>query len=229
MSAAPVGHLQAGRRPLHRHQLARLSPGGWQRLLAGDWDPEARDCLQHWATQGLPLVVTRQPHDDDVIALGLCAPACWQRRRLALRARPAEVTGFDEFPPLPALTAQLPPAAQAPARALVLALQGCRANAHVYGSHGWQHLTGLSHVREGSDLDLWVGVADARHADAVARALDAFAVPGCRLDGELVFPGGAAVAWREWQAWRAGRAAALLVKHLHGAAMETWALGEERA
>jgi len=208
--------------PLHRHQIAWLSRDGWQRLLHGDWDDEARACLWHWAEQRLPVVVTRQAPDDDAIALGLSAPSRWSRRRLALRVARADVLYFDEFPRLDKVVAQLPAAARAPARQLAAALQGCCATARVYGSHGWQQLTGLNHVRDGSDVDLWVGVQDAEQADAVAAALHAFASSSCRLDGELVFPGDAAVAWREWLAWRAGRAKSLLVKRLHGAAMETW-------
>jgi len=44
---------------------------------------------------------------------------------------------------------------------------------------------------------------------------------GPRLDGELVFPDGAAIAWREWVAHREGRAAQVLVKRLRGVALES--------
>lgn len=215
--------------PLHRHQIAWLSRDGWQRQLDGDWDDEAQACLRHWAEQRLPVVVTRQAPDDDAIALGVSAPSRWNRRRLALHVARADVLYFDEFPQLEKVVAQLPWAARAPARQLAAALQGCGATERVYGSHGWQHLTGLAHVRDGSDIDLWVGVADTDQADAVAATLNAFAAPHCRLDGELVFPGDSAVAWREWLAWRAGRAPSLLVKRLHGAAVEAWQPGEALA
>ena len=209
--------------PLHRHQIAWLSRAGWGHLLDGGWDAEARDCLQHWAQRSLPLVVTRQPDEDGapLIALGLCAPRRWRRRRLALRVAQADVLYFDEFPRLEQLAARLPVGARTPARQLSTALQACGASARVYGSHGWQHLTGLEHVRDGSDLDVWVGVSSSEQADAVAAALDAFAAPTRRLDGELVFPDGTAVAWREWLAWRAGRTQAVLVKRLLGAAMSS--------
>lgn len=203
--------------PLHRHQIARLSRDGWRRVLDRDWDGEALACLRHWAEHGLPLVVTRQPENGDAIALGLCAPRRWQSRRVALAVPLAEVLYFDEFPRLEQLVTQLPSTARPPARRLVAALRACGATARVYGSHGWQRLTGLDHLREGSDLDVWVGVADSAQADAVAAALSEFAAP-TRLDGELVFSGDTAVAWREWLAWREGRVRALLVKRLHGAA-----------
>jgi phosphoribosyl-dephospho-CoA transferase len=208
---------------LHRHQIARLTVAGWRRLLDSDWDGPARDCLRHWAAQGLPLVVTRQSEEDEGIAMGLSAPRRWKHRRLVLRVDRAEVLYFDEFPRLDQLITQLPQSARAPARQLALALQACGATARVYGSHGWQHLTGLQHVRDGSDLDVWVGVGSEEQADAVATALNAFESPSRRLDGELVFEGDAAIAWREWLAGRAGRARALLVKRLHGASLEALA------
>lgn len=207
---------------LHRHQIARLSAAGWQRLLDRDWDAEAQECLGHWAEQGLPLVVTRQGADE-ALAMGLCAPRRWSHRRLALRVARTDVLYFDEFPRLDQIVMQLPPNARPPARHLALALRASGATARVYGSHGWQHLTGLPHVRDGSDLDVWVGVSSAEQADAVAAALNAFTSLSRRLDGELVFDGDAAVAWREWLAWRRGGAQALLVKRLHGASMEAMA------
>ncbi|RQP23510.1 malonate decarboxylase holo-[acyl-carrier-protein] synthase [Piscinibacter terrae] len=203
---------------MHRHQMARLSSAGWQRLLNLPWDTEAHDCLHHWADQQLPLVVTRQA-DDDAISLGLSAPRRWRHRRLAIRVQRAEVLFFDEFPLLEKLVPQLPHSARTPARQLASSLRACDATARVYGSHGWQYLTGLQHVHESSDIDVWVSVTGPDHADAVAAALDAFAAPTRRLDGELVFDGDAAVAWREWMAWRNGRARGLLVKRLRGVAM----------
>ncbi len=206
--------------PVHRHQIAWLSREGWQQVQDRHWDAQARDCLRHWAARRLPVVVTRQPEDGCHLALGLCAPQRWQRRRIALQVALSEVLYFDEFPRLEQLITQLPPAARVPARRLAATLQASGTTARVYGSHGWRYLTGLNHLRDGSDLDLWVGVTDAEQADAVAAALNDFAAP-TRLDGELVFAGDAAVAWREWRAWREGDVRALLVKRLHGASTVT--------
>jgi hypothetical protein len=109
--------------PLHRHQIAWLSRAGWQRLLYRDWDAEALACLRCWAEQCLPVVVTRQPDpmDDEAIAVGLCAPARWRHRRLALGVARADVLYFDEFPRLEKVVGQLPASARAPARRLACA------------------------------------------------------------------------------------------------------------
>jgi phosphoribosyl-dephospho-CoA transferase len=208
---------------LRRHQLARLSRAGWASLLARPWDEQARECLAHWAQHGLPLVVTRQPLDAEAqgsIALGLPAPVRWGRRRLALQVSRAELLRLDEFPRLAAVLPSLAPSAQIPMRDLIDELNACRARSQVFGSYGWQAISGLDHPRPGSDLDLSVAVRDAAHADAVTQLLQSFDRSHPRLDGEIFFEDGAAVAWREWIEWRAGRARAVLVKRLHGVALQ---------
>ena len=213
---------------LHRHQLVRLTEAGWRCALAAAWDADARACLQLWADRDLPLVVTRQaapvaapdtPPRPAMVALGLPAPSPWRGRRIALAVEAGHIAGFDEFPTLgdPALAI----AASGPDwDVLARALAPSQATARVYGSHGWQALTGLPHAHAGSDIDLWIAVADAAHADAVAAALwDAGDAMAARLDGELTFPDGRAVAWREWRAWRAGLTRAILCRTLTDAAL----------
>ncbi|BEP71561.1 MULTISPECIES: malonate decarboxylase holo-[acyl-carrier-protein] synthase [unclassified Variovorax] len=210
-------------RSLRRHQLARLSEQGWTALLDGAWDTQARECLAHWATHRLPLVVTRQPDytlTNGWIALGLPAPACWGRRRLTLQVPHTAVLGLDDFPRLAEVQALLPPAARSPVRDLLCALDACHAEARAFGSYGWETISGLDHVRPGSDLDLSVRVDDVAHADAVAGSLQAFGTERLRLDGELLFGDGAAVAWREWIEWRTRHARALIVKHLDGVSLQ---------
>ncbi|MCR8960673.1 malonate decarboxylase holo-[acyl-carrier-protein] synthase [Variovorax sp. S2] len=211
--------------PLRRHQLARLSTSGWAAVLGRPWDEQARECLAHWASHQLPLVVTRQPADSaasERIALGLPAPARWAKRRLALQVPHTAVLGLDEFPRLAGTHDLLPPPAQDAIRELLGRLDECHATARVFGSYGWQAISGLDHVHAASDLDLSVTVEGAAHADAVARALASFEAPQPpppRLDGELLFNDGSAVAWREWSEWRAGRARAVLVKRLDGVSL----------
>lgn len=205
---------------LRRHQLVRLNERGWATVRAGAWDDEARACLSFWAAERLPLVVTQQPArlPDGHIALGLSAPLRWNRRRLAMQVPMSGILFFDEFPKAAAITALLPLSLRGAWSVLSSTL-----TARVYGSYGWQRLTGLDYLHADSDLDLCVSVDDAAAADLAAAALSqatqaAFTRP--RLDGELVFPDGRAVAWREWQPWREQRVDRILVKRLQGVAME---------
>jgi phosphoribosyl-dephospho-CoA transferase len=218
--------------PLRRHQLARLSAAGWATILARPWDPQARECLAHWARYRLPLVVTRQPHDataQGLVALGLPAPERWNRRRLALQVPRAAVFCLGEFPRLAEVLPLLLPSAHCAVCKLVDALDACQTTSRVFGSYGWQAISGMHHVRSGSDLDLSVTVDGASHADAVTQVLLSFdAATEPRIDGELLFNDGAAVAWREWIEWRAGRVRAVLVKRMNGVSLERDAAWCER-
>ena len=70
------------------------------------------------------------------------------------------------------------------------------AEARVFGSCMWRHVTGLPTVGPASDLDcLWDGVAPAE-VPALVRRLRG--LPGAaRLDGEIAFEGVGEVSWRE--------------------------------
>jgi phosphoribosyl-dephospho-CoA transferase len=225
-----------------RHQLVWLNAAGWQAVLAGradepPWTDGARDCLQHWAAHGLPLVVTRQPAVQpdggaaqggppdgwalSTLTLGLAAPLRWNRQRLFVRVDAATVQGVGAFPLAVAIGPALPDSAAEDWRALCAALAAVGLVPRAHGSYGWQVLTGLGCVREGlSDIDLLLPCTTASQADAAVALLAQADATLPRLDGECVFPDGAAVAWREWAAWRAGAVRRMLVKRLHGAALE---------
>jgi phosphoribosyl-dephospho-CoA transferase len=219
---------------LRRHQLVYLTDAGWKAVLERPWDAQARDCLSHWAMRRLPLVVTRQGAEVAAagsIALGLPAPARWDRRRLALHVPRGSVLCQDEFPRIDGALSLLTRTRRSALQALHSGLREACATARVFGSHGWQLLTGLEYLRPGSDLDLWVAVDDAAHADSAAALLRSFASERLRLDGEFVFGDGSAVAWREWADWRAGKARAVMVKHLNGVTLRrdgAWCMGTEQ-
>ncbi|MEO6408903.1 MAG: malonate decarboxylase holo-[acyl-carrier-protein] synthase [Burkholderiaceae bacterium] len=224
--------------PLQRHQLVWLDALAWQRVLAASteaaaWDTQALECLQHWAEQNLPLVVTRQPHGwsghlaDETLVLGVAAPLCWGRRRLFVEARVADVRQSGQFPYARDISALLPIQTLTDWTALCIALDSLGTVTRVYGSHGWQQLTGLACLRDGSDIDLLVAVDSPRQADAAVALLKRVSFSAPRLDGELVFAHHRAVAWREWAEWRAGGTTQLLVKNLRGASLEkgdAWAV-----
>lgn len=204
---------------LRRHRLVRLHAAGWSAILQRAWDAQARAPVEHWALHGLPLVVTRQPPDyaaSGTLALGLPAASAWGKLRIAVQVPTSAVRGLDEFPRLGEVLGLLP----ADAQELLQALDACGVMARVFGSYGWQAISGLPYLRAESDLDLCIGVEDIAQADAVAALLQAHSWAGPRLDGELMFGDGASVAWREWAAWRAGRARAVMVKHLDRIALE---------
>ncbi|HSO43959.1 MAG TPA: malonate decarboxylase holo-[acyl-carrier-protein] synthase [Rhodoferax sp.] len=205
--ASPVHGMQ----DLRRNQLVWLDAQGWAQVQAHAWDAEAQAILAHWQRNRLPLVVCRQRLDvePDRLCLGLPAPRQWSRRRLALTVGRERVAAVGDFPALWQVAQAMPwgPAA--------LELDGSLAELavtpRVYGSHGWQWLTRMACLHEASDVDVTLNVADFQTACRVT-ALLAAAELGPRLDGEIVFPGGQAVAWRELQRLLAGHTAQVLLK-----------------
>lgn len=208
---------------LERNSLVWPTPEGWATLQAqAGLDPVARAVVQHWHTQRLPLVVGRQagPLSPDGLTLGLPAPTEWERRRLTFSLPLHRLACSGRFPSLPEATHRQRWRRQAQAldQALGRCLDHAAGAVQVYGSFGWQCLTGLRYLRESSDLDLRLAVPDLAAAEAVVRLLATERLP-CRIDGELVFPGGWAVAWRELGQLLDGQVPQVLAKRLDGIAL----------
>ncbi len=211
-------------RALHRNQLVWLSDAAWQQVRARAWDDQAQDILTHWHLQQLPLVVCRQrvPQSTHTLSLGLPAPLQWERRKLALEVADADIERVGNFPLLsPGL---LGPEGVAPLQNFLQHLAVLEVPARVYGSYGWQLLSGLPCVRNSSDLDLIIPVPDGDVAGQVVWLLRGLHL-ACRVDGELQFPDGHAVAWREYAQLIGGKVEQVLVKHRTGvqlSAMAHW-------
>ena len=186
---------------LARHSLAWLHDAGWQTLRSGA-DDSWRGALEQWQRADWPLVARRADADagPGEICLGLAQapdPVHGVKRRLPLRLASALVR--ESRPPLlleetlagaPAHWSRDLEALRVEARAGGIALR-------VFGSLAQQALTGAACVTPGSDIDLLF------HPDSEQQLADgiwllsrfASRLP---LDGEVVFPDGDAVAWKEW-------------------------------
>ena len=227
-------------KPLRRHQLVWLGEPAWHRVLAttssadaGAPRPatsQALDCLAHWAQHGWPLVVTRQaanPAPGGVLALGLAAPTRWGRRSICVAGSWPGVARQGVFPAAAELLSELPAAARSGWQRLCEGLARLGVSAQVFGSYGWQRITGMNYVHAASDVDLLIEVSTVAQADRASALLQAAHAGPVRIDGELVFGDGAAVAWREWLRFRAGQTDQMLVKRLTGASLEgadVWAM-----
>ena len=196
---------------LQRNQLVWLHDAAWPAVQAQAWDAQAHDLLAYWQAQQLPLVVCRQRPGVDAtqFSLGLAAPLQWQRRKLGLDVAPQAIADTGSFP----LLRRIPMAAadQAQIDALLCHTDALQVPLHVHGSYGWQALCELPCVRESSDLDLLAHVPDLDTAAQVVWLLQGLQLQP-RVDGELVFPGGWAIAWREYAQLIGGRVEQVLVK-----------------
>lgn len=183
-----------------RHSLVWLTDAGWRDAQART-GAAAQAAIEQWRRSGWPAVARRSDADarDDELCAGIAQPpdAAGVKQRLPLRIGAAHVHSVREPLPLAAALA----AAPAPWRDELAALDAAaRAEGivlRVYGSLALQCLTGLSYLTPDSDIDLLLQPATRAQLAAGLRLLTQWATR-LPLDGEIVFPGGAAVAWKEW-------------------------------
>ncbi|SMF24223.1 phosphoribosyl-dephospho-CoA transferase [Azospirillum oryzae] len=152
------------------------------------------------------MIARGRPEDGaGELRLGLATP---DKRRIGLHVAAEAVA--DRLDPLPLAEAveSAPQAWRAMLAELVRRAQALGVRPAVYGSLAWQQRTGLAYVRPDSDIDLLFAPRDRRQLDGLLDLLAAMGEGSPRLDGEILLPDGAAVAWREL----AGRPDRLLVK-----------------
>lgn len=198
-----------------RNRLVWLDAAAWRDMAARAPDAQALALIERWQVRQWPVVVCSQPPglQPGRLAVGLPAPQSGLRRRLALHTAISGIQRHGAFPRL--ATVAGPYAWSEAAQSLDGTLASAGATARVHGSHGWQALTGEVYVHAGSDLDLSIEVPHAAAARAAVLALEAAHLP-LRVDGELAFPDGSAVAWREYSQLLQGQVDQVLLKRLHG-------------
>jgi phosphoribosyl-dephospho-CoA transferase len=189
---------------LQRHDWVYLSEAGWQKLMI----TLAEDALHlhAWREANWPLVVRRQDadvlHDKAVVCAGIALPPSpamseQKGRRISVRL------ALDEMSMLRApltLDQAIPSAPAMWQPALSKLLQSASAQSlrvQVYGSLAFQAITGLSYLKPQSDIDLLLRINSKAQLAAGVKLFAQFSevLP---VDGEIIFPNGAAVAWKEW-------------------------------
>jgi phosphoribosyl-dephospho-CoA transferase len=185
-----------------RHTRVWPTAAGRAAIASGSHDVTSRAALELWSARGWPLVVRRPEEEapsDDAIAAGLPLPPSLGRRRLRFRVLRDGVAAHAPSLTLDEVVARLRPTFSNALTPLARAAARERIVLRVFGSAGWEAETGLGYLRADSDLDLLAEPTTRAELNSVLALLDrAQGRVAMRLDGEIVFPGGDAVAWREW-------------------------------
>jgi phosphoribosyl-dephospho-CoA transferase len=194
-----------------RHDWVYLRSG--TRLAFGGADASARAWVEQWVARGGPLVVTRQHCADGQVALGAVLPVAHGRARLACTVD-ANAIARQRGPVTVAEAASVLPEREAAALCRFAdAAAGHALQLGVYGSTAWEYLGAQGHRHARSDVDV---ICDVASSAAFNACLDAFADAAryfpSRIDGELRFAGGHAVAWRELHEACHGGASVVLAK-----------------
>jgi phosphoribosyl-dephospho-CoA transferase len=182
-----------------RHDLVWLTPQGWDTALRG-LAGAPRELALGWCARGLPAVVRRSEPDTPAtrLCLGIPAPPdahSGQKVRLGFAAERSHIA--KAAPPLALDDAEAPAAWQPGLASLGIALRAAGVDCRVFGSLAMQTLTGDRYLGADSDVDLLLRPLDGAQL-AAGLALVANHAHSLPLDGEIEFPLGHAVSWKEW-------------------------------
>jgi phosphoribosyl-dephospho-CoA transferase len=182
-----------------RHDLVWLTPDGWDTALHG-LEGAPRELALGWRTRGLPAVVRRSEPGTPptLLCLGIPAPPdvhSGQKVRLGFAAERRHVAKVR--PAMALDDAEAPVSWQPGLSSLRIALRAAGIDCRVFGSLAMQTLTGDRYLGAGSDVDLLLRPLDGAQLEA-GLALVARHAQSLPLDGEIEFPFGHAVSWKEW-------------------------------
>ena len=203
-------------RPWRRHDLLHVAPDVWASVLA--LCPPLADLplVGDWADRGWPVIVRRRGEVEDrhLIPVGVPLPPAAGKRRVALLIPPDGVLQRSLPPSLHAMANVADPGWRSTIDALLAVGARSGVEPSAFGSLMWQHLTGLAYLSPHSDLDvLWPLPADFDVHSLVCRIAAVQRHAPLRIDGEIIFPDGSAVNWRElWNALRAADRGTVLAK-----------------
>jgi len=187
--------------PLDRHTLVWIAPWEQERMWALVRDEIRREALRRWFASDWPLIVRRAEGAVQAghVALGLPLPPHEGKRRLCFEVADETIARFSPPLGLDEAAPRLPPAWRSPLAALARQARQRGVTLRVFGSVAWQALTSLDYLNAQSDVDLWWQPADLGQLDTMLAVITQWEQrEGLRADGEIAFPTGAAVAWREW-------------------------------
>jgi phosphoribosyl-dephospho-CoA transferase len=178
-----------------RHELAWLSSRGWETAMESA-KPGEHAAIEQWQREDWPAIVRRADAnlEPGSVSLGIALPPArdGSKGRIALNVRQADVARRS---PALALSDAAKAAPERWRRLLdeLAALIAPRA----YGSLAMQAVTRQPYLTPTSDIDLLFFPVDAASLRAGLVRLEQYAAL-LPLDGEIVFPSGEAVAWKEW-------------------------------
>lgn len=187
-------------------------------LSAAEMASHPATAIDAWRHADWPLVVRRADPGQapGQLALGLALPprpGDGRKLRIPCCVDAGLVRRHAAPLPLAQAAAALPRWREALA-ALVEGAAAQEITLRVYGSVALQILTGQTYLTASSDIDVLAQPRDRAQLDVVLALLREHTA-GLPLDGELVFPGGRAVAWKEWAAALASAPGArVLVKEM---------------
>lgn len=203
-----------------RHSLAWLTGAGWE-ASRNNVEPALHLTLERWQRADWPTIVRRtEPGtESNHICLGIALPpdpVTRHKKRIAIHAPVTEISRSSRPLAIGAAVGSAPARWQGTLG--LLATEATRQGLvfEVYGSVALQALTGNSYITESSDIDILFSPLTRPQLESGIALLQQYAAL-LPLDGEILFPLGQGVAWKEWvQARHGGSNSRVLVKETLG-------------
>jgi phosphoribosyl-dephospho-CoA transferase len=209
---------QASNLTWRRHDLVHVTRDVWASALAHCPSSADLPLVRSWADRGWPVIVRRRAEgeDPDLVPVGVPLPPTAGKRRVALLLPPDDVLQRSPPPLLRAVANVASLGWQSTIVSLLDLGERIGVDPSAFGSLLWQHQTGLTYLSPQSDLDiLWPVPEDFDVLSLVYSVAEIQRDAPLRIDGEVVFPDGSAVNWRElWNEHRTGGRAGVLAKSM---------------
>lgn len=185
----------------YRHNRVWLSASGWQRACAAANKAHSPE-LERWAANDWPLIVRRSEStvSADSLGLGLALPPdahTGLKTRIPLTVYLNDIARHEPPLALAEVASILPSSWRDACADLTHDLIDAQLELRVYGSVALQAITGLPYLTTTSDIDVLFYPRTHAQLQQGLHLLQTCA-QGLPLDGEIVFPSGLAVAWKEW-------------------------------
>ncbi|MGH9162089.1 MAG: malonate decarboxylase holo-[acyl-carrier-protein] synthase [Vicinamibacteraceae bacterium] len=182
--------------------MVRIDHARWATALTEPLHAEAAARLDEWFAAGRPAVARRGGCRSGAgVSAGVALPPSSGRLRLAFSVDRAAIRSIDLPPRLRDVIGCAPASWRDGLRRLAREADARALSFRVFGSLAWQWSTAMRYVSARSDVDLLFSPETKAALEAGVVLLRAWqASHALRADGEIVFPDGRAVAWREWDA-----------------------------
>lgn len=181
-----------------RHSLVWLYPG--LEVSPCIADPAHAAAAREWIASGLPLVVARQPKQQDAgnqITVGLTLPPPATRKRVSLVVPTAAILRQSGPLALSQVLDTVGGRCQSLIQRVLDICEDANVTPYVYGSALWQTVSNRTYMTDTSDLDVLFVCTKTSNVHRLLERLVECEGSIPRLDGELVVPSGWAAAWRE--------------------------------
>ncbi len=184
---------------LQRHDLVWLDEARWRDALQAPLRESAVAALSAWFARGRPAVVRRRESaGGGALHLGVALPPTYTDRKVPLVLDAGAVKRTSPPLSLDAVIHSAPPSWRPPLVQLATEANAIGIDLRVYGSLAWQHLSGEQYLTASSDVDLlWRAHDRATLEHMLGYLANWQRAGGIPADGEVLFPQGMAVAWKE--------------------------------